>query len=297
MLRSTAWWTQTRQYLELIRFSHTLFALPFALTSALLAWQAEPVRLWDVVGILWCMLTARSTAMAFNRIADRHYDAANPRTASRHLPTGRLSLTGVTVFTLLSAGLFVLGTLFFLMRTPANWLPLALAVPVLLFLWSYSYTKRFTWLCHFWLGASLMLAPIATWIAICGAVSWTPILLGLAVWAWVAGFDIIYACQDIDFDRQAGLYSIPARYGITRALWMARLCHATMLAALALLWWQASLGWVFGAGLLVIAALLVYEHVLVKPHDLSLVNRAFFQVNALVSIGLFGSVLLDLWVT
>ena len=207
---------QFRQYLELIRFSHTVFALPFALVSALLAWQGPNAefRWLDLLGILLCMVFARSAAMAFNRLVDRKLDAENPRTAKRHLPAGLLSVPAVTGFFLLCAAGFVASTLLF-----ANPWPLRFAVPVLIFICAYSLTKRFTILAHFWLGASLMLAPLAAWIAIRGLDDLlTPTVLGLAVLSWVAGFDILYACQDVDADRRLGLRSVPAALGVPRAL-------------------------------------------------------------------------------
>src|SRR5687768_3303256 len=200
--------TLTRRLLELIRFSHTLFALPFALLSAALAWRREgEFRVADLVGILLCMVFARSAAMAFNRLADRWIDALNPRTAGRHLPAGTLSVPVVTAFTAVCALGFVVSTGLFLLRDEPNYWPLYLSGPVLVFICLYSLTKRFTALAHFWLGASLMLAPLSAWIAIRGLDDLrTPLLIGAAVFFWVAGFDILYACQDADFDRQARLH-------------------------------------------------------------------------------------------
>lgn len=286
-----------RSLLELIRFSHTIFALPFALTSAALAWKKSGFHWLQLVGILLCMVFARSAAMAFNRLADRHYDAANPRTAKRHLPAGLLSPAAVWLFTLTCAVGFVASTLLFLMFD--NPWPLYLGVSVLLFICAYSYTKRFTVLAHFWLGASLFLAPVAAWIAIRGVqleVMATPLLLGGAVLFWVAGFDILYACQDIDFDRQAKLRSIPAAIGVAASLRVALLCHLVMLVLLVALWFVGSpeLGWIYLTGVLATAVLLVYEHWLVRPDDLTRVNQAFFQVNGIISLGLFVVVLLQL---
>ncbi len=288
---------RVRSLLEMIRFSHTLFALPFALSSAAIAWTERPFHWLDLVGILLCMVLARSVAMAFNRLADRHLDAHNPRTAMRHLPSGQLSVGTVLAFTVVCAVGFVASTLLFI-YTSNNYWPLILSVPVLLFICAYSYTKRFTSLAHFWLGASLFLAPVAAWIALRGFEGWlTPVLLGLAVLFWVAGFDILYACQDADFDRKEGLHSVPARLGVARSLRVAAACHAVMLALLLALWWVASppLGSIFLAGVLVVAVLLLYEHSLVRPDDLSRVNQAFFQVNGVISLGLFAVVLLQLW--
>lgn len=281
--------------LGMIKFSHTLFALPFALLGAALAakspdgWRARPQ---DWAGILLCMATARSAAMAFNRLVDRRIDARNPRTATRHLPAGRLSVASVAVFTVASAAGFVLSTLLFL---PNRW-PLLLSGPVLLWLLGYSFAKRFTSLAHFWLGAALMLAPVAAWIAIRGDLDWPPILLGIAVLFWVAGFDLIYACQDADFDRDAGLRSIPARWGVAGALRLAAGCHAVMVATLVGLWAVDSppLGMLYLSGVAAVAALLIYEHAIVRPDDLRRVNVAFFRVNVGISTGLLAVGLADL---
>ncbi|MGD9722440.1 MAG: UbiA-like polyprenyltransferase [Pirellulales bacterium] len=295
-----------RHILEMIRFSHTLFALPFAMLAAVMAWTAgarsEPPVPWrwqQLVGIVVCMVAARSAAMAFNRIADWRQDAENPRTARRHIPAGTLSVGSVVVFAAASSLAFVAATLLFL----PNRLPLYLALPVLAFLLAYSYTKRFTAAAHFWLGAALMLAPISAWIAIRGeqvladpADLLPAVVLGGAVLLWVAGFDIIYACQDVEFDRQAGLHSVPARLGVARALRLAAACHLGMVLLLAALAWVfPPLGWIYGLGVAAVAALLVYEHRLVRPDDLDRVNVAFFQVNAVVSIGLFLVGSLDLF--
>ncbi len=284
-----------RRLLELIRFSHTVFALPFALTAAVLAWMEEPFRLLDLAGILWCMVSARSAAMAFNRIVDRHYDAANPRTAQRHLPAGQLSLRTVVLFCLLCCLAFVAGTLLFLWREPPNPWPLYLSGPVLVWILGYSYAKRFTSLAHFWLGSALMLAPLASWIALRGLTDLqAPLLLGAAVAFWVAGFDILYACQDAEFDRRTGLRSLPARLGVAAALRVAALCHWIMLGLLALLPLAAPpLGTIYYLGLLLVGVLLAYEHYLVRPDDLSRVQQAFFQVNGIISIGIFLLVLVQ----
>src|SRR4029453_10229627 len=290
-----------RHLLEMIRFSHTLFALPFALLAAVMAWtthlpgteQAPEFHWQHVLGILLCMVSARSAAMAFNRLADRQIDAENPRTRSRHIPAGLLSLPSVALFTLAASALFVASTLLFL----PNWLPLALAPPVLVFLLGYSYTKRFTSLAHFWLGAALMLAPVSAWIAIRGLVLLShpgdiapALILGGAVLAWVAGFDMIYACQDADFDRRSRLRSIPATLGIVGALRLAAACHVVTLVLLALLPWlcpHVPLGWVYGTGVAAVAMLLVYEHALVRPDDFTAVNAAFFNFNVIITVGLF----------
>lgn len=281
------------EILGMIKFSHTLFALPFALLGAGLA--AFDPRGWhgrtqDWIGILLCMAFARSAAMAFNRIVDRSIDLRNPRTASRHLPTGRLSVASVAMFTVVSALGFVSATLLFL----PNRLPVILSLPVLAWLLGYSYTKRFTSLAHFWLGVALMLAPMAAWIALRGGLDWPPVILGVAVFFWVAGFDIIYACQDADFDRESGLHSIPARLGVRRALRLAAVCHGAMIVALVALGVDYPLGVTYFVGVAAVAFLLAYEHALVRPDDLSRVNIAFFQVNIAISVGLLACGLTDL---
>jgi len=292
--------TRLRRLLELIRFSHTIFALAFAMLAAVMAWTAPTAagarvefRWQHLLGILICMIGARSAAMAFNRLVDRRLDASNPRTQSRHLPAGLLSVASVTWFTFASSLVFVAGTLLFW----PNPLPIVLSLPVLGFLLAYSFTKRFTSLAHFWLGASLMLAPVSAWIALRGEVLLAhpadvlpAVLLGVAVLLWVAGFDIIYACQDYSYDVAARLQSVPSRLGIPQSLRLAAGCHAGMvfaLAALPAICPGVHLGWLYGVGVAVVALLLIYEHRLVRPDDLTRVNIAFFQVNAVVSIGLF----------
>jgi 4-hydroxybenzoate polyprenyltransferase len=289
-----------RHILEMIRFSHTLFALPFALFAAMMAWttpnvanhRLPPFRWQQLAGILVCMVAARSAAMAFNRLADRAIDAKNPRTKMRHLPAGLLSIRSVATFTVLSSLTFIAGTLLFL----PNWLPLVLSAPILLYLLGYSYTKRWTSLAHFWLGAALMLAPLSAWIAIRGEIVLAnpadimpAALLGAGVLTWVAGFDIVYACQDASFDREAKLKSIPAALGVPGALKLAAVCHLVtllLLAALPLICQQVPLGWIYDSGVAVVAVLLVYEHLLVRPDDLTRLNLAFFNINAIISLGL-----------
>ena len=299
-----------RTFLELVRFSHTIFALPFAGMAALIAirlggdgrWSlAEPWSLArPVLGILACMVSARTAAMAFNRLVDRAIDAENPRTASRHLPRGAVSTGEVLGIVVASAAAFIAATLLFL----PNWLPLVLSVPVLAWLLGYSFAKRFTSLAHLWLGAALGLAPVAAWIALRGEtllrdpVDLLPAaILGLAVTTWVAGFDIIYACQDAAFDAARGLYSVPARLGVPRALRRAKWLHLVTLLVLAVLPAVVpQLGWIYGAALAAIAALLAWEHALVRPDDLSRVNQAFFTANAAVGVVLLAAIATDLWV-
>ncbi|MBW3539681.1 MAG: putative 4-hydroxybenzoate polyprenyltransferase [Planctomycetes bacterium] len=282
---------RVRRLLELIRFSHTVFALPFALLAAVLAWARpeEVFRVRELAGIVLCMVFARSAAMAFNRLVDRRFDAENPRTSGRHLPAGLLSVPAVVAFTVLSAGGFVASTLLFL---PNRW-PLYLALPVLAFLLGYSYAKRFTAWCHYWLSAALMLAPVAAWLAIRGTVEPPALLLAATVFFWVGGFDIIYACQDVEFDRRSRLLSLPARWGVPAALRTALVSHALTVACLVGLWVAADLGPIFLAGIVIVAALLAWEHALVRPDDLRRVNVAFFQINAVISLGLLAAGVAD----
>ncbi len=339
--------------LSLIRFSHTIFALPFALLAMLMAgflnatgtdagnflghievggfgkpvtyttsglsvvslpdalfssdliigqYPGESIpsgsittllnsiSLANLLGILLCMVTARSAAMAFNRLVDRKIDAENPRTEGRHLPAGILSAGQVTLFTVLSSVGFIASTLLFL----PNKLPLYLSVPVLLWLCGYSYAKRFTSLAHYWLGAALGMSPIAAWIAIRGdAVMQNPtdllpaVVLAGAVMAWVGGFDILYACQDYEYDRGAKLHSIPTWLGVPGALRLAAASHVlTVLLLIVLPLVYPPFGMVYWLGVALIAGLLIYEHSLVKADNLERVNLAFFNVNAIISIGL-----------
>ena len=267
-----------RTTLEMIKIEHTLFALPFAFLGAVLAAGGFPT-LRQLVWITLAMVGARSAAMAFNRIADREFDARNPRTRSRAVPAGRLSVSFVWAFTLASAALF------FVASAMLNRLTLLLAPVALASVLLYSYTKRFTSLSHVVLGWCLCIAPTGAWIAVRGALdSAVPLLLSLFVLCWTAGFDVLYACQDYDFDREAGLRSIPARVGVARALWFSRLLHAGAFAALVALYFLTSLGGLALAGVLLTGALLVYQHSLVRADDLSRLDAAFFTTNAFVSV-------------
>ena len=285
---------QLRHFLELIRFSHTVFALPFAMLSAVIAWSmpGSEFRWRDVLGILVCMVTARSAAMAFNRLVDHEIDAENPRTAKRHLPAGLLSVGSVVVFTILMSLAFVAATTLFFPKQ----LPLLLAVPVLCFLLGYSLAKRWTSLCHYWLSAALMLSPNAAWIAVRNEFALVPALLGGVIFFWVGGFDIIYACQDAEFDKKRRLKSIPARFGVRSALRIASGSHLITILMLLVLWKMAGLGLVFLIGVIAIAGLLMYEHWIVRPDDLNRINVAFFNVNAIISFGILILGCLDVWV-
>ncbi len=273
-------WSKLRITLEMIKVEHSVFALPFALTGAMLAAQGWP-RWRQVFWIVVAMVGARSAAMAFNRIADREFDARNPRTEKRALPAGHLTLGFAAAFTAVSAALLVLAA------WELNPLAFKLSPVALALLLLYSYTKRFTLLSHIVLGMCLGLSPVAAWIALRGDVSWSVILLGVAVTLWVAGFDIIYACQDVAFDRAANLHSIPKKFGIAAALYASASLHVLMLALLVIVAQMSGLGWLALAGLMLVAALLAYEHLLVKPSDLSRLNAAFFTINGYISVLFF----------
>ncbi|WP_376790179.1 UbiA-like polyprenyltransferase [Thermoflexus sp.] len=280
-------WRGLRIFLEAIKFEHTVFALPFAYIGMLLAADGWP-RWHQIFWITVAMAAARTLAMSMNRLADREYDARNPRTANRPLPRGLLRpeiLKGAAVLS---------GIVLLVAAWALNPLCVALLPGALLFLIGYHYTKRFTWLSHWILGFTDGLAPMGAWIAIRGsfwkesdAPAW---ILIAVVTLWIAGFDLIYACQDVDFDRREGLYSVPACFGVATALWLARLSHLGMLGLLAILGMMRQLGWPYWLGLGLVGALLVYEHRLVSPTDLSRVDVAFFNVNAYISVLLFAAV-------
>jgi 4-hydroxybenzoate polyprenyltransferase len=275
-------------YGRMIKFSHSVFALPFALSSAVLAAGGVPAPrtlLW----ILVAMVSARSAAMGFNRLADHQIDARNPRTAARELPRGALRRTEVWVFVLLSAGLLVLAA------AMLNPLCLALSPVALLIVLGYSYTKRFTSLSHLVLGLGLALAPVGAWLAVRGSFAGAPLVLGAGVLAWVAGFDTIYACQDAAFDREAGLRSLPARLGVARALEVARALHVAAVALLFALFWLARLHPLYLGGVAAVALLLAYEHSLVRADDLRRVDAAFFAVNGWISVGYFATTAAACW--
>ena len=269
--------------LEMIKFEHTLFALPFAFLGAVMAAQGLPTW-WQILWISLAMVGARSAAMTFNRIVDRDFDAANPRTASRELPSGKLSVRFAWIFLVVSVVLFVVAAY------SLNWLTFVLSPVALASVLGYSYAKRFTSFSHLLLGWALAISPTGAWIAVRGAIdSEVPLLISLFVLMWTSGFDIMYACQDHDFDRKAGLRSIPARFGIARSLWMARLFHIQAWVVLLILYLVSGLGIVALVGVGLVALLLVYQHTLVKPNDLSRMNAAFFTTNAFVSIILFAT--------
>jgi 4-hydroxybenzoate polyprenyltransferase len=277
-----------RHFLDAIKFEHTVFALPFAYIAMVLAADGFPG--WRVlIWVTFAMVGARTLAMSVNRLADRWIDAKNPRTRGRHLPTGLLSPAQVTVAAV-AAGALLLVSAWML-----NPLCLALSPLAVLFLVGYSYTKRFTWLSHWILGFTDGIAAAGGWIAVRGAFEPPAFILWFALTVWIGGFDLIYACQDVEFDRAEGLHSFPARFGIAAALRTARLCHLLTVAAFALLGWALSLGVLYWGGVLVVAALLVYEHSLVSPGDLSRLDMAFFNVNGYIAVILLAAVLAGRW--
>jgi 4-hydroxybenzoate polyprenyltransferase len=280
---------RTRITLDMIKWEHSIFALPFALTATILAARGIPA-LHTIAWILIAMVAARSSAMAFNRWADADLDSANPRTSTRAIPAGLLSRQFVLGFTILAALVFVLAA------SQLNRLTLILSPVVLLVLFSYSYMKRFTRWSHFVLGLALGIAPSAAWIAVTGSLDLRIVVLTAAVTLWVGGFDVLYACQDFDHDRAAGLYSLPQALGIPAAFWVARIMHIAMLA---LLCWFALLfrfhlaGWL---GIVAVALLLSYEHSLVSPGDLRRLNAAFFTMNGVIATVFLLFVAADLWI-
>ncbi len=271
---------RVRTVLEMIKFEHSVFALPFALVGALLAARAAGgLPTWrQILWIIVAMVGARSAAMSMNRIADLKYDAHNPRTANRALPKGDLTVGFVWVFTVIASAVLVIAAY------RLNPLALKLSPVALAILFFYSYTKRFTSWSHAVLGLCLGISPAAAWIAIRGSLDRRMLILSGAVTLWVGGFDVLYACQDLEFDKTAGLYSIPTKFGIARALMIARAMHIVMVGLLSWLALSFQLGWPAWAGIAVVAALLAYEHSLVKPNDLSKMNAAFFTVNGYISL-------------
>lgn len=276
-------------WLSLVRFRHSVFALPFAGIGAWLAAEGAPDARTLLLVVL-CAVLARTSAMAFNRWLDRDVDAANPRTRGRELPRGALRPRAVLALALLAGAVFVAGALLL------NALSGALAAPVLLVLWGYSACKRVSWASHAVLGLALALAPLGAWVGVRGTLaglSGAPLLLAGGVLLWVAGFDLVYACQDADFDRAQGLFSVPARFGVRAALALSALAHVGAFALFALFARACGGGWILWGGLAVAAALLAWQHALVRPGDLTRVDLAFFTLNGWVSVALFGAFLLD----
>src|SRR5918995_650256 len=273
-------------YASLVRFSHTIFALPFALASIALAWPSHPVTLNTFLWIVVAMVGARSAAMGFNRLADRNFDALNPRTRTWELPRGAVRIWEAAALVAISSVIFVFGAY------QLNWTCFVLSPVALAVIFFYSLTKRFTWASHLFLGVALSLAPIGAWLAVAG---WPidlqelviPLCLGLAVIFWLAGFDIIYSLQDREFDRAHGLHSIPVRFGVAWALRLSTFFHVCTIVFLILVGIAADLGIIYWVGCLAVSLILMWEHRIVRPNDLSRINRAFFDFNAYVSIGYF----------
>lgn len=274
-------------FLEMIKFEHTIFALPFAYVGALLTEKRIPA-VHDLLWITLAMVGARTAAMSLNRLIDRHIDAKNPRTAGRALPKGMISPGEVWLYTILSF-LLLMVSAYQLSPLAFRLFPVAVAVLVI-----YSYTKRFTWSCHLFLGAALGLAPLGSWVAIAGRIDPAPVLLGLGVLFWVAGFDIIYACDDYHFDRREGLFSIPARFGIKRALAVSTAFHIIAPVLFAAVGMMLNLGALYYAGVVLAVGLLFYQHALIRPDDLSRAGIAFFNLNGLLSVFVFSFTFLDI---
>jgi 4-hydroxybenzoate polyprenyltransferase len=269
----------------MVKFSHTLFALPFALAAAAIAARGHGITVAQVLAILVAMAGARTAAMGFNRIVDRKIDAKNPRTAGREIPTGRVSVVAATALTAASAAVFL--------GAAASLGPLCLRLSpiVLALVLGYSFTKRFTWLCHLFLGLAIGIAPTGAWIAVRGQLGAPALWLTLAVATWIGGFDIFYALADRDFDRGAGIRSIPARFGVSAALAISAAAHLVTVVALIAAGWAAGLGIIYFLGVAAVVAILLYEHAIVRPSDLSRVDVAFFNLNGYVSVVYFAATL------
>ncbi|CAM3718672.1 UbiA-like polyprenyltransferase [Alkalicoccus chagannorensis] len=283
---------KTKIILEMIKFEHTVFALPFAFLGALLGswsilgtWPAWMDLLWITVA----MVGARSAAMSLNRVIDARIDKENPRTAGRAIPAGLLSIAETMLFIIVSFAVLIFAAF------QLNMLAVYLLPAAVFFLVFYSYTKRFTWACHVFLGCTIGLAPLGGWVGAAGSLNWEAFVLFTAVALWTAGFDVIYATQDAEYDREVNLHSIPSRFGIAPALTFARMFHLVSFASMTALVFITPLSWLFGAGVLIVGAIMVYEHTLVKPHDLSKVNVAFFTMNGIISITMLTFAIGDLW--
>jgi 4-hydroxybenzoate polyprenyltransferase len=284
--------SKIHNYASLVRFSHTIFAMPFAMASLALAWPKHPVTWRVFLWIVVAMVGARTAAMAFNRVADRKFDARNPRTQAWELPRGAVKLSEAIALTVLASLIFIYAA-FQLSWTCFLLSPVALAI-----VFFYSLTKRFTWTAHFFLGLALSIAPIGAWLAVAGsavtlAELTTPLLLGLAVLFWLAGFDVIYSLQDREFDRKQGLHSIPVRFGVAGALRLSSGFHVVTILFLASVGLVAKMGAIYWLGFAAVAGVLFWEHRIVKVNDLTRINKAFFDLNAYVSIGYFLATLVD----
>ena len=281
--------TNVATYLSFVRFSHSVFALPFALTGALLAWREHPFTWSQVLWIVVCMVSARSAAMGFNRLADARHDALNPRTSMRELPRGAMTRTEAGLFVAVSAAVFVFGA------SRLNPICFLLSPVALGIVFWYSLAKRYTAFTQFFLGLAMAVAPVGGWLAAGGGAGVEPWLLGLAIGLWVGGFDILYACQDVEFDRGYGLRSIPTRFGVRNAIVLSRVMHVATIVAMAALWRAADLPALYLAGVAVVAGLLAYEQSLVSADDLSQVKKAF-DLNGYVGIVYFVTTALSLYI-
>ncbi len=278
---------RARTYGRMIKFSHTVFALPFALSAVALAYKDHPATLSSFFWIVAAMVAARSAAMGFNRIVDARIDAKNPRTRDREIPSGALSMNAARMFVVLSSSVFILA---------AGMLGehcLYASGPVLGILFFYSYTKRFTWLSHLYLGFAISLAPLGAWLALTNSFSWSILLLSLALWTYIAGFDILYACQDVAFDEKEGLFSTPARFGVRKAMGAASVLHGACFCFLVLVHVAFGMGVIYLGAVCLIGIFLIMEHRLVKPDDLRRIHAAFFVMNSAISITLFLGILFD----
>jgi len=275
----------TSSYLRMIKFSHSIFALPFAFSAVVLAWPRVNITWEMILWIVIAMVSARSAAMGFNRYADAAIDAENPRTAIREIPAGKISKNQALLFIIISSGVLMAAS--YMLSIVCFYF----SVPLLILLFFYSYTKRFTWFAHIYLGLVIGLAPIAVWVALVGMPELSVILLGLVSMTHIAGFDILYACQDADFDTESGLHSIPSRFGVGRAMMLSALIHILTVSFLAALYFAAGFGIAYAGIVLVIAVLLFIEHRLVHPDDLSNINIAFFHINSVISVLVLGAVL------
>lgn len=278
-------------FLQMIKFEHTVFALPFAFMGALLGSVAISHQLpsWAQIGwVLLAMFGARSAAMGLNRLIDRVSDAKNPRTANRAIPAGLLKIGEVVLFILISFALL------FWAAAELNPLAMKLLPIAVIMLVLYSYTKRFTWLCHVFLGFTIALAPLGGWVAVAGKVDATAMVLFVTIAFWVAGFDVIYSCQDVDFDKKEGLHSIPVRFGVAKSLWIAKAFHILTAVGYVALLLMTDLGWWYIIGMLIAYLILFYEHYIVSPSDLSRLQTAFFTMNGVLSIVVFTFTLIDL---
>ncbi len=278
-------------YGRMIKFSHTIFALPFALSAVILASREHPLTFGTVFFILLAMVGARSAAMGFNRLVDAGFDSKNPRTMMREIPSGLLSPNSAVTFVALSSLLFVFSA------AMLGWICFVLSFPVLVLLFFYSYTKRFTAYCHLYLGFAISLAPLGAWVAVTNSLSAPIFLLSIALLTNIAGFDILYACQDTDFDKEHGLFSIPSHLGIPKALTLSSLLHGVTFACFVLMSVAFDLGAVYLVAVLVIGVLLVIEHRLVKPDDLKHVHIAFFHINSILSVVLLAGIFIDVWIS